>query len=63
MWQPPERIKHERPAVARLERPFLHAAKLAFMHPVEHRRMEFMSPLPADLQVVLDELRGPADRA
>ena len=46
-------------AVARLERPFLHAAKLAFMHPVEHRRMEFTSPLPADLQRVLDELRGP----
>jgi 23S rRNA pseudouridine1911/1915/1917 synthase len=49
-------------AVARLERPFLHAAKLAFMHPVEHRRMEFTSPLPADLQDVLDELRGPEDR-
>ena len=49
-------------AVAHLERPFLHAAKLAFMHPVEHRRMEFTSPLPADLQRVLDELRGPADR-
>ena len=48
-------------AVTHLERPFLHAAKLAFMHPVEHRRMEFTSPLPADLQRVLDELRGPAD--
>ena len=45
-------------AVTHLERPFLHAAKLAFMHPVEHRRMEFTSPLPADLQRVLDELRG-----
>jgi 23S rRNA pseudouridine1911/1915/1917 synthase len=48
-------------AVARLERPFLHAAKLAFTHPVEHRRMEFTSPLPADLQDVLDQLRGPID--
>ncbi|OFW11943.1 MAG: hypothetical protein A3F69_06170 [Acidobacteria bacterium RIFCSPLOWO2_12_FULL_66_10] len=46
-------------AVTRLERAFLHAAKLAFMHPVERRRMEFTSPLPADLQRVLDELRGP----
>lgn len=50
-------------AVTHLERPFLHAAKLAFMHPVEHRRMEFTSPLPPDLQRVLDELRGPADEA
>ena len=48
-------------AVARLERPFLHAARLAFTHPVERRRMEFSSPLPADLQGVLDELRGPVE--
>jgi len=48
-------------AVTHLERPFLHAAKLAFTHPVEQRRMEFTSPLPADLQRVLDELRGPVE--
>jgi 23S rRNA pseudouridine1911/1915/1917 synthase len=45
-------------AVQRLERPFLHAARLAFTHPREGRRMEFISPLPADLQAVLDALPG-----
>lgn len=42
--------------VQRLERPFLHAARLAFVHPADGRRMEFESPLPADLQTVLDEI-------
>ena len=45
-------------AVMRLERPFLHAARLAFKHPEDGRRMEFESPLPADLVSVLDDLRG-----
>src|SRR5205823_14162083 len=45
-------------AVTRLNRPFLHAAKLAFNHPTEERRMEFTSELPQDLQLVLDELRA-----
>ena len=44
-------------AVLRLERPFLHAARLAFAHPGDGRRMEFESPLPEDLQTVLDALR------
>ena len=44
-------------AVTHLDRPFLHAARLAFSHPDDGRRMEFTSPLPADLQKVLDELR------
>jgi len=44
-------------AVAHLERPFLHAARLAFAHPEDGRRMQFESPLPDDLQRVLDELR------
>jgi 23S rRNA pseudouridine1911/1915/1917 synthase len=43
-------------AVQRLERPFLHAARLVFHHPRDNRRMEFVSPLPADLQGVLDDL-------
>jgi 23S rRNA pseudouridine1911/1915/1917 synthase len=47
---------HLRP-VMRLERPFLHAARLVFTHPREGRRMEFEAPLPRDLQSVLDELR------
>jgi 23S rRNA pseudouridine1911/1915/1917 synthase len=44
-------------AVTHLDRPFLHAARLAFTHPGDRRRMEFTSELPDDLQRVLDELR------
>ena len=43
-------------AVQRLERPFLHAARLAFTHPGDGRRLEFTAPLPDDLQDVLDAL-------
>jgi 23S rRNA pseudouridine1911/1915/1917 synthase len=50
------RIPGDLRSVAHLTRPFLHAAHLVFAHPVDHRRMEFESPLPADLQQVLDEL-------
>jgi 23S rRNA pseudouridine1911/1915/1917 synthase len=45
-------------AVQRLERPFLHAARLAFMHPTEQRRMQFIAPLPDDLERVLEDLPG-----
>ena len=44
-------------SVMRLERPFLHSARLAFTHPGDGRRVEFESPLPPDLQTVLDEIR------
>jgi 23S rRNA pseudouridine1911/1915/1917 synthase len=42
-----------------LERPFLHAAHLSFDHPVSGERLEFESPLPADLREVLDRLGEP----
>ena len=45
-------------AVLHLERPFLHAARLAFDHPSDHRRMQFTSELPDDLQHVLDGLQA-----
>jgi len=45
-------------AVQRLERPFLHSARLAFTHPADGRRVEFDSPLPLDLQRVLDEIEA-----
>ena len=51
------RVPGDLRAVAHLERPFLHAARLAFAHPEDGRRMQFESPLPDDLQRVLDELR------
>ena len=51
------RVPGDLRAVTHLERPFLHAARLAFKHPDDERRMEFTSELPEDLQRVLDELR------
>jgi 23S rRNA pseudouridine1911/1915/1917 synthase len=39
-----------------LTRPFLHAWRLAFTHPVDGRRLSFEAPLPADLQHILDAL-------
>ncbi|HEY3382721.1 MAG TPA: RluA family pseudouridine synthase [Vicinamibacterales bacterium] len=55
-------VRHRMPAplraVERLERPFLHAARLVFTHPTDGRRMEFTCPLPPDLQGVLDELEA-----
>jgi len=47
-------------AVLRLQRLFLHAARLAFTHPADGRRVEFESPLPEDLQSVLDDIRRAA---
>ena len=43
--------------VQRLERPFLHAARLKFTHPSDGRVMEFESPLPPDLQSVIDDIQ------
>ena len=50
------RVPGDIKAVQRLERPFLHAARLVFHHPTDRRRMEFIAPLPNDLQSVLDDL-------
>jgi 23S rRNA pseudouridine1911/1915/1917 synthase len=52
------RVPGDLRAVTHLERPFLHAARLAFTHPTDGRWMEFESELPDDLQRVLDELIG-----
>lgn len=43
-----------------LARPFLHAAHLAFRHPVTAEPLAFGSPLPSDLAAVLEQL-GPPD--
>ena len=51
------RVARNLKAVMRLERPFLHSSRLAFTHPGDGRRVEFESPLPPDLQSVLDEIR------
>ncbi len=43
-----------------IDRPFLHAATLAFRHPGTGAEMRFDEPLPADLHAVLDGLTGTA---
>jgi 23S rRNA pseudouridine1911/1915/1917 synthase len=48
------------PTLARrigLHRPFLHAARLRFTHPVTGRDMAFESPLPPELAEALGALR------
>jgi len=42
-----------------LDRPFLHAARLAFAHPVTGDRIEVTEPLPPELARVLDALTPP----
>ena len=49
------------PSLARrlgLRRPFLHACRLAFVHPVTRKRVEVTSELPAELSSALGELRS-----
>ena len=56
------RVLRDIHAVQRLTRPFLHAARLVFKHPRDGRRMEFIAPLPEDLESVLNDLPGWKDR-
>jgi 23S rRNA pseudouridine1911/1915/1917 synthase len=50
------RVPHELRAVQRLERPFLHAERLAFAQPRSGERLTFSAPLPQDLRTVLEEI-------
>ena len=52
------RVPGDLRALQRLERPFLHAERLAFAHPRDGRRMEFTAPLPDDLGAILEALPG-----
>jgi len=57
---PSSRSAAARAALDGLARPALHAARLAFTHPASGDRLQFESPLPADLRDVLERLRpGP----
>jgi len=56
------RVPGDLRAVKHLERPFLHAARLAFRHPADDRPLTFESPLPGDLARVIDELRKTHER-
>lgn len=48
-----------RPLELGLDRQFLHAARLAFTHPITGERVDAQSPLPADLAAALDRARRP----
>ena len=52
------RVTRKTAAVSALERPFLHAAHLAFAHPADGRRLVFDAPLPDDLAQVLAACGG-----
>lgn len=58
-----ERVPAALAAVRRLERPFLHAATLAFAHPTSGAHVTVVAPLPNDLAGVLDALRQAAARS
>jgi 23S rRNA pseudouridine1911/1915/1917 synthase len=45
-------------ALRRLRRMFLHAERLEFRHPATNQELRFEAPLPAELEQVLQELRG-----
>lgn len=47
--------------IAKLGRQFLHAEKLGFTHPTSAKRLKFTSPLPIDLQNLLDAIRSAGD--
>jgi 23S rRNA pseudouridine1911/1915/1917 synthase len=44
-------------ALAALDRQALHAAELAFVHPVTRKRLRFSSPLPPDMALLAQALR------
>jgi len=48
-------------AALNLERNFLHAARLHFVHPVSGKALDFEAPLPKELEEFLDRLRKSAE--
>lgn len=49
-------------AAARFPRQALHAATLGFIHPVTREELSFSSPLPADLEALIETLRSGAEQ-
>jgi 23S rRNA pseudouridine1911/1915/1917 synthase len=58
----PSRRSASRAALAALDRPALHSARLSFTHPSTGERVTFTSPLPEDIRHVLALLREAAGR-
>lgn len=40
-----------------IDRQALHSSRLSFLHPITQRRLEFSSPLPRDIENLIEELR------
>jgi len=57
---PSSRRVAAREALLSLERPALHAARLAFTHPASGERLSFEAPLPPELLATLEHLRAAA---
>jgi 23S rRNA pseudouridine1911/1915/1917 synthase len=57
-----DRPPHGRPLpdTSGLGRVALHAATLALLHPATEQRLRWTAPLPADMQALLERLRGPS---
>ena len=55
--RPPKGSEQGFEILNRLDRPALHATRLAFHHPRSGETLQFEAPLPPDIQHVLDELR------
>ncbi len=51
-------IPRLRVAIEHAGRPFLHAAYLSFTHPASQQRLEFMAPLPPELQLLLENIKA-----
>ncbi len=51
-----------RAAMSKLNRPFLHAARLSFIHPASGEELGFEAPLPADLISFLEIIRSAGNR-
>ncbi len=56
-----EKEPHRRALVRDFDRPALHAHRLRLDHPRTGERVEFVAPLPADLETLLAALRGARD--
>jgi 23S rRNA pseudouridine1911/1915/1917 synthase len=55
---PSSRKAAAREALVSLDRPALHAARLAFTHPASGDRLSFEAPLPPDLLALVERLRA-----
>ena len=49
--------KEKNKLIKSFSRQALHASKLCFNHPINNKYLEFSSPLPKDISVLIEELK------